>query len=92
MPEQVMPFQDCPHGSSPLGGQPSWGGEFIFWNKNLTAAAASNTRKFFFLKKTQQPQDINYGNSLSNRLYPHHHPFYIFQGIDYSSGKTNPIW
>lgn len=43
--EQVMPFQDCPQGSSPFAGQPSWDGEFIPLNIALKAEAASNIQK-----------------------------------------------
>lgn len=57
VPEQVMPFQDCPHGSSPLAGQPSWGGEFKLWNIAFTEATAWNIREWFDLAR------IGYGVS-----------------------------
>lgn len=49
-PEHVMPFQDCPHGSSPLAGQPSWDGEFMLWKIAFTAATVSNAEKIIFSK------------------------------------------
>lgn len=48
MAEQVMPFQDCPQGSSALVGQPSWDGEFMLWNIAFKAATESNTQNLFY--------------------------------------------
>lgn len=67
MPEQVIPFHDCPHGSSPLAFHwVNWGGEFKLVYKTLKAEAVYNKIIKFYTRAVRVTIAIS--NQISTSL------------------------